>query len=107
MQTTSKIDKFKSGIKKASVVAGGVLTASGALAKGLVEQGRAARDTNGKISSLTERLGTYGKDHQKVADRIVKNAESMLEEVPALTTKRSNPLKPCCSVSTDSPSSRR
>ena len=75
--TTSKIDKFKSGMKKASVVAGGVLTASGALAKGLVEQGRAARDTNGKISSLTERLGTYGKDHQKVADRIVKNAESM------------------------------
>lgn len=75
--TASKMDKFRSGMKKASVVAGGVLTASGALAKGLVEQGRAARDTNGKISSLTERLGTYGKDHQKVADRIIKSAEQM------------------------------
>lgn len=75
--TMSKMDKFRSGMKKASVVAGGVLAASGALAKGLVEQGRAARDTNGKISSLTERLGTYGNDHQKVADRIIKNAESM------------------------------
>lgn len=75
--TMSKMDKFKSGMKKASVVAGGVLTASGALAKGLVEQGRAARDTNGKIETLTERLGTYGNDHQKVADRIINNAESM------------------------------
>lgn len=75
--TMSKMDKFRSGMKKASVVAGGVLTASGALAKGLVEQGRAARDTNGKISSLTERLGTYGSDHQKVADRIISSAEKM------------------------------
>lgn len=75
--TMSKMDKFRSGMKKASVVAGGVLAASGALAKGLVEQGRAARDTNGKISSLTERLGTYGSDHQKVADRIISSAEKM------------------------------
>lgn len=75
--TTSKLEKFKGGMKKASVVAGGVLAAEGALAKGLVEHGRAARDTNGKISSLTERLGTYGKDHAEVADRIIKNAENM------------------------------
>lgn len=76
-ETTSKMDKFKSGMKKAALVAGGVLAAEGALAKGLVEHGRAARDTNGKIENLTDRLGIYGKDHEKVAGRIIKDAEKM------------------------------
>ena len=76
-QTESKMDKFKSGMKKAAMVAGGVLLAEGALAKGLVEHGRAARDTNGKIENMTDRLGIYGDEHDQVADRIINNAEKM------------------------------
>lgn len=75
--TSSKMDKFKSGMAKAAKVAGGVLLAEGALAKGLVEHGRAARDTNGKIENMTDRLGIYGDEHDQVAGRIIKNAEKM------------------------------
>lgn len=75
--TSSKMDKFKSGMKKAAMVAGGVLAAEGALAKGLVDHARAARDTNGKIENMTDRLGIYGDEHDQVADRIINNAEKM------------------------------
>lgn len=76
-QTETRVQKFERGLGKATKVA--AIAGAGVIAfgKSLESAGEAAGTANARVDQVLSNLGGFGANHDKVVQRVVKNAEKM------------------------------